>query len=267
MYDVEQLCVRYAQRRKRGVDPKDIIQELRPYIKQLSDMQRQTLKLRLRTWENDYMPVPAHAAPPAAPDLVDQPVIRRVYIQSNHEEQEPEIVDVICHFCGRLNRVGETMCHACGRLLDPSQQVDQSTRLLTQTTNLFYSDEFFGDDFVLSLKVRGANDIDRNNVYEIRPQDVDREITFGRAAHGNEVDIDLNEHDAEARGVSRCHLSLFYDSVDHVIRVSDRGSANGTFVNGQRINRNEVRMLRNGDELRLGKLVMTVTFYTYDFGS
>ena len=42
--------------------------------------------------------------------------------------------------------------------------------------------------------------------------------------------------------------------------VSDLGSANGSFINGQRLLAKEIRVLRHGDELRLGKLVMTVSF-------
>jgi pSer/pThr/pTyr-binding forkhead associated (FHA) protein len=46
----------------------------------------------------------------------------------------------------------------------------------------------------------------------------------------------------------------------------DRASANGTFVNGQRLHRNEVRVLRNGDDIRLGRLVLSAKFYTPNFG-
>lgn len=268
MSGIEQLFVEYTRRRKRGLESQQVIHDLRAQIKALPDLQKQSLKLRIRKWEENYMPVPAGPDTPPLPVPSPQPAIRKVKFETPAKADEPEIVDVFCHFCGRINRVGEVMCHACGRLLDLSQQIDQSTRILRQTGELAYSDEFFGDDFVLSLKVRGSSEADQQNVYEIRPQDADREVTIGRSAYGSEVapDIDLSEHNAEGRGVSRIHLSLRYDPGEHVLHVADLGSANGTFVNGQRLHRNESRVLRNGDELRLGKLVMNVKFFTYDFG-
>ena len=265
MYDVEQLFVEYTRRRKREIDPKEIIQELRRYIRNLPDADKQALKSRIRKWEVEYMMVPANT--PAPPVETSHPAIRRITIEARDEEQEPELVETFCNFCGRVNRIGETVCHACGRLLDPMPQVSNSTRVLHQTSDLSYSDEYFGDDFVLSLKVRGSTATDRNNIYEIRPQELQGEVTIGRVAFGSETepDIDLSEHGAEERGVSRLHVSLHYDYDDCVIRIQDRNSANGTFINGQRLHRNEVRVLRNGDELRLGKLVMSVKFYTYGF--
>ena len=145
--------------------------------------------------------------------------------------------------------------------------MDYSTRVLHQTSDLQYSDEFFGDDFILSLKVRGSSEVDRNNVYEIRPQELDGEVIIGRFAYGsNEApDIDLSDHEAEERGVSRHHISLHYDPQENIIRLVDLNSANGTFINGQRLRQGEERVLRNGDELRLGRLVMSVKFYTYGF--
>jgi pSer/pThr/pTyr-binding forkhead associated (FHA) protein len=38
-------------------------------------------------------------------------------------------------------------------------------------------------------------------------------------------------------------------------------SANGTFVNGQRLHPQEVRVLRHGDELRLGRMVFQTLFH------
>ena len=267
MYDVENLFVQYARRRKRGLVSKEIIKELAPHIKALSNHQREMLKQRLRTWEAEYMPVPANMPEPPRP-AENNPPVRRITIESADEEQNEAVVDVICLFCGRLNRIGETLCHACGRILEQNAQIDLSTRLLRQTTDLFYSDEFFGEDFVLSLKVRGSTDYDRNNVYEIRPQN-EGDITIGRWSNKQDKPptIDLTEHNAEERGVSRRHLSMHYDRNDRVLRIVDRGSANGTYVNGQHLHRNEIRVIRNGDELRLGKLVISIKFYTYDFGS
>ncbi|PJF25755.1 MAG: hypothetical protein CUN53_11175 [Phototrophicales bacterium] len=56
------------------------------------------------------------------------------------------------------------------------------------------------------------------------------------------------------------HLSLSYDPTNDTLSVTDLRSSNGSFVNNQRLHSHEVRVLRTGDELRLGKLVLGVVF-------
>ena len=53
MSTVEQLLVEYARRRKGGMPAKEIIQTLQPHIRALSDIQKQSLKMRIRTWETE----------------------------------------------------------------------------------------------------------------------------------------------------------------------------------------------------------------------
>jgi pSer/pThr/pTyr-binding forkhead associated (FHA) protein len=50
--------------------------------------------------------------------------------------------------------------------------------------------------------------------------------------------------------VSRQHAEIRRESFGYI--VSDLGSSNGTFVNGQRLSADESRPLRDGDTLRLG---------------
>lgn len=69
--------------------------------------------------------------------------------------------------------------------------------------------------------------------------------TVGRSSENNIVIDDAS--------VSRVHLQLVYDEQGNTL-VVDLGSANGTFVNGKRIN-SETR-LNTGDELRLGNTVL-----------
>ena len=44
------------------------------------------------------------------------------------------------------------------------------------------------------------------------------------------------------------------------LKVIDLGSANATFINGQKLIAHQARILRDGDELRLGHLVIRVHF-------
>ncbi|MBZ0300453.1 MAG: hypothetical protein K8J31_11955, partial [Anaerolineae bacterium] len=135
--ELEKLFVEYTHRRKRGQDPQKAVLDLRPQIRALSDLQKQSLKLRMRKWEQEYMPIPAGMMEPS-PALAPQPAIRRITVEDSRPAPVTDMVDVICHFCGRLNPPGETLCRGCGRLLDIAQQYDLATRVLRQTTDLFY---------------------------------------------------------------------------------------------------------------------------------
>jgi hypothetical protein len=86
----------------------------------------------------------------------------------------------------------------------------------------------------------------------------DNEITMGRTHEKVVVDVDLSNYGAVEHGVSRRHALLRRQN--DTIVVVDLESANSTFLNGQRIIPNEPRILRDGDELRLGRLVVRVTF-------
>ena len=85
-------------------------------------------------------------------------------------------------------------------------------------------------------------------------------VVFGRrnADTGELPDIGLDEFDAREHGISRRHTKLSYDA--GIIQVMDLGSRNGTFLNGQKLIAHQNRILRDGDELRLGTLVIRVIF-------
>lgn len=85
-------------------------------------------------------------------------------------------------------------------------------------------------------------------------------IVFGRAdEHSQSVpDVDLSPYGALEYGVSRQHAALEVN--EDILIILDVGSANGTFLNGQRLVPNQPRVLRNGDEVRLGKLVTYIYF-------
>jgi pSer/pThr/pTyr-binding forkhead associated (FHA) protein len=47
---------------------------------------------------------------------------------------------------------------------------------------------------------------------------------------------------------------------EDTLTLVDLGSTNGTHLNGQRLIPNQPRVLRDGDEVRLGKLVFHIFF-------
>jgi pSer/pThr/pTyr-binding forkhead associated (FHA) protein len=88
--------------------------------------------------------------------------------------------------------------------------------------------------------------------------DATGELLIGRedAAHSIHPDVDLGQHGGYDAGVSRRHAVLAYR--DGVCTVEDLGSANGTFVNGRRLDPHAAVRLTSGDELACGTLPLRV---------
>jgi hypothetical protein len=96
--------------------------------------------------------------------------------------------------------------------------------------------------------------------YDVEPIRVDlaTEKTIGRTHKNYTPDIDLGPYDAYDRGVSRKHAILRRQS--DTIVIIDLNSANSTYLNGQRLVPEQPRIIRDGDEIRLGQLVIRVSF-------
>jgi hypothetical protein len=71
-------------------------------------------------------------------------------------------------------------------------------------------------------------------------------------------DIDLDPYGGHDAGVGRQHAKLLAQGGQ--ILLEDNNSVNGTWVNRQKLPPNQPRPLNNGDELRLGKLILN--YYT-----
>ncbi|HYO89977.1 MAG TPA: FHA domain-containing protein [Candidatus Limnocylindrales bacterium] len=94
-----------------------------------------------------------------------------------------------------------------------------------------------------------------------RPQDRNRETIVGRTDGKTfTADLDLSPLGAADLGVSRVHAALAFNPERGTLTVSDMNSMNGTFLNGLRLQPQEVHELRPGDHLRLGRLSMRVTY-------
>lgn len=195
------------------------------------------------------------AAPQPAPAVTIAPNIPDFAPPASAAEVE-DVIWVNCPHCGKTNQRHEVFCYSCGQLLEPVKGA-YDTRVLNEPTSAPLDSEHFSTDSVLALRVRGSAEN-----YETRPQNSDHELIIGRSTKGSVLapDIDLTNKQASDLGVSRLHLSVSYDKEHEVVLIADLGSANGSYLNGQRMMPKEVRVLRHGDELRLGKLVLLASF-------
>jgi pSer/pThr/pTyr-binding forkhead associated (FHA) protein len=86
------------------------------------------------------------------------------------------------------------------------------------------------------------------------------EVYLGRldAAHGIFPDLDLTADGGLEEGVSRRHAKVHQKG--NRFYIEDVGSANGTFLNGQRLTPYLPHPLQNGDEVQLGRLELIIEF-------
>lgn len=163
---------------------------------------------------------------------------------------------IICSNCKHANMTGAMFCVECG-----AQLVGRDT-LTTQTIatdNLGkvskrktgeVSQPIEGEDAWANLHLLDTG--------QVLPLSSRNEFTMGRISEGQPImpDIDLSPYQAYAAGVSRLHAVI--KRVSGAIVFMDLGSANGTFVNGSRLNSNVEQIISHGDIVSLGKLRIQV---------
>lgn len=258
---VDDIFQEYTQMRRNGLDTREALKALRTYIDSLPREMKEELATRLRTWEKEFSGQPSQAprkstntvksVQPLPKPLAEPPATPTAGVSKT--AVPPAWIE--CPHCSKKNRASDVFCYSCGNLI--AETVEFDTRQFADANDKLFSDEYFGYDSVLVLTVR-----DTGQTYELRPQLRNHEMVVGRNTDNSAMrpDVDLGTEGAK-QGVSRLHLALWYEARDSAIQAYDLGSANGSFINGQRIHPREIRLLRSQDELRLGRLVLRVRFY------
>jgi pSer/pThr/pTyr-binding forkhead associated (FHA) protein len=98
------------------------------------------------------------------------------------------------------------------------------------------------------------------SVQEELTLNIQESVLLGRDAGLNSEDtlrIDLSPHHAYALGVSRRHALLVWEQ-DHLM-VLDLSSANGTFLNGERLIPHQAYRVEENDELVLGSFNIQIS--------
>jgi hypothetical protein len=160
---------------------------------------------------------------------------------------------ITCSVCGLVNRPGELQCSRCGALLATAggtrkldSNNDSATLSTWPTGEVIVTEQApiileIGDQWV-TLPVADTLTVGRSS-------DVPSDVA---------ADVDLSAYEAGDKGVSRQHIRLKRKNI--LVYVIDLGSTNGTFLNGRRLVPQAERLLRNGDELQLGRLKVKVRF-------
>ena len=178
----------------------------------------------------------------------------------------------ICPSCGHRNRPGTLVCDNCGTNLVAGAKSSVGTRDLVSATEaataaginqpLLDSAQIkaiesaggsvFTDDMVLRIEIEGGA-----TPMLVYPK---QEIILGRRDPntGTLPDVDMTAYSGYRMGVSRTHASMRLQ--DKQLNLSDRGSSNGTFLNGTRLVAHRPYPVKDGDEIRLGQMVLKIFF-------
>lgn len=166
-----------------------------------------------------------------------------------------------CPYCGISNREGLLFCVECGR-----QLVGKSATEAVSMTKTFKpeTDQFTVHATWGTARFEGNSQIvmhirDYTEPVNITP---DMRTIMGRydTSSTQRPDLDLTPFGALEKGVSRVHAAITRNDDTDTLNIVDLGSANGTHLNGQRLIPEQPRVLRDGDEIRLGKLVAHIYF-------
>ncbi|MBL8118056.1 MAG: FHA domain-containing protein [Anaerolineae bacterium] len=180
---------------------------------------------------------------------------------------QPATGGQICPTCGHRNRPGVLICDNCGtnlvggvkatlgtRDLMREQEISQGQSVSAEQAKAVESagSTLFQDDMVLRIEIEGGA-----TPMLVYPK---QEIIFGRRDPntGTLPDVDLTAFAGYRMGVSRRHSSIRLQ--DKQLNLSDLGSSNGTFLNGTRLVSHRPYPVRDGDEIRLGQMVLKIYF-------
>jgi hypothetical protein len=164
---------------------------------------------------------------------------------------------IVCSNCSHTNIAGAVFCSECGATLGAA---DTLTTQTINTGKVAEAPSRAPAPAAIPASLGFNNWVTLNflDTGQVIPLSERNEFTLGRISDGQPImpDIDLSPYQAYARGVSRLHAVLKREA--NRVFLMDLGSANGTFVNGKRLNPNVDHAISNGDVIALGKLKIQV---------
>jgi pSer/pThr/pTyr-binding forkhead associated (FHA) protein len=154
-----------------------------------------------------------------------------------------------CPFCNSIYPENTLFCEECGSYLAPSSE--QATDPLDEPSEDEESKGQAGSGVFKTLMLS----IDEGGRIELP---LSKEVVIGRldASHAVFPDVDLTSEQGAEKGVSRRHARI--SRRDDQVFLEDLNSLNGTFLNATRLVPELPYPLKGGDQVQLGKLILTV---------
>lgn len=160
-----------------------------------------------------------------------------------------------CSNCSHKNDRLAQICEVCGTLLiEPATRTKEYDDTDYEQGTPRWGKVRFKDEMYLMVAVENTDKKFAFNFGDITKLELGRKDPVSNEA----PPIDLSTCGGREKGVSRQHAMIFQD--EGTLHVVDSQSANGTFLNGQKLAPQQPRVLRDGDELRLGHLIIRVSF-------
>ena len=159
-------------------------------------------------------------------------------MENNHEDQEPTLYRPPIAL--RVLREKATATLNIPPNLNPAE------------IRQFLGSAFFNEHATLILHVESNS---RPIVFSPAPQTI-----LGRLEQDDSdaICLNLSSYGAREQGVSRKHAMLHRSKL--TLELQDLDSKNGTYLNGYRLAPNEMRILRDRDEVILGTLRIRIAF-------
>ncbi len=163
-----------------------------------------------------------------------------------------------CTNCRATCALDQLYCPQCGAIIVQALKADAvsygTKRLdanLAHPASLHWGTGFFHSQSRLFLQL-GHTDEHISVPIQSSP------VVIGRKAGDFVPHVDLSEYCAVDLGVSRQHARI--DLVRNSLQITDLYSANGTFLNHQRLQPRMPYNLQNNAVIQLGKLVLRVKY-------
>ncbi len=194
----------------------------------------------------------------------------------------------VCPTCAHRNRPGVFFCENCGTNLMTGQQAVMGTRDLREAQDIEPNNvrealstpdqppqptaspaiqldkeqekavrsagtSQFETGMLLRIEVEGGS-----APIIIKPKNEDMILGRRDPTTGATPEVDLTTFAGYRMGVSRRHASLALEN--NQIGLWDLGSSNGTYLNGNKLTPHQPSPVRDGDEVRLGQMVLRLFF-------
>jgi len=165
-----------------------------------------------------------------------------------------------CPSCGRKHRPGKLFCSECGVYLPtggrPGTEPIPGRELPVGQARAWGGGEGRETSAGTTGSALEITVISSGRQIQV-PSSEDVHVGRLDAAQDIFPDIDLTSDGGLKGGVSRRHCRIYEEDGDFY--VEDLGSANGTFLNGERLTPYLPHVLRKGDSLQLGRVQLKVS--------
>lgn len=151
---------------------------------------------------------------------------------------------------GHENPEGSAFCDECGERLDTSSAAQPAVAVASAPSAAPDAGASAGAASASGAKLVIVSD---NFVFEVPDKP---EVLIGREDPLSDIypDLDLTEHGGEEGGVSRMHAKLL--NAGGQWSLEDENSTNSTFLNRQKLTAKTPTPVKDGDEIRLGKVAL-----------